>query len=145
MKASAPQIEVTPDVAWGAFDRVYCISLKDRTDRREAAKREFARVGLLDRVEFVIVDRHPTDSEQGIFESHMSCVRAGLAAGAQRILIFEDDVVFRRFSPTVLARAVDFMKSNGDWGLFSLGCFVNSSKKTSFRSVLRMRYRCCGL
>jgi GR25 family glycosyltransferase involved in LPS biosynthesis len=132
------------DKAWAAFKRVYCISLKERTDRREAARREFARVGLLDRVEFVIVDRHPTDSEQGIFESHMSCVRAGLDAGAQRILIFEDDVVFRRFSPTVLARAVDFVKSNGDWGLFFFGCFVYSSKKTDFRSVLGIRYRCCA-
>jgi GR25 family glycosyltransferase involved in LPS biosynthesis len=132
------------DKAWVAFDRVYCISLKDRSDRREAAKREFARVGLLDRVEFVVVDRHPTDSEQGIFESHMSCIRAGLAAGAQKILIFEDDVIFRRFSSKVLARAVEFMKSSGDWNVFFFGCFVYSSKKTNSRSVLRIRYRCCA-
>jgi hypothetical protein len=129
---------------WGFFDQVYCISLAERTDRRQTARREFERVGLLHRVQFVIVDCHPINSEQGIFESHMNCIRAGLAAGAQRILIFEDDVVFRGFSPTILDRAINFMSSNDDWDVFFFGCFVHSSKKIPFRSVLRVRYRCCA-
>jgi hypothetical protein len=36
------------------------------------------------------------------------------------------------------------MKPSEDWSAFFLGCFVNSSKKTPFRSVLRVRYRCCA-
>jgi GR25 family glycosyltransferase involved in LPS biosynthesis len=131
-----------PTGAWAAFDRVYCISLTQRADRREKARQEFARLGLADRVQFVIVDSHPTDSEQGIFESHMACLRAGLAAGAQNIVVFEDDILIRRFSPKVLDDAVRFMKSNADWQVFFFGCFVRSSRKTVFDSVRQIRYRC---
>ncbi len=75
------KIDQSLAAAWGSFDQIYCISLSQRVDRRENAQREFARIGLGDRVQFIIVDSHPTDSEQGIFESHMACLRAGLAAG----------------------------------------------------------------
>lgn len=127
---------------WGHIDQIYCISLTQRADRRQNAQREFDRIGLKGRVQFVLVESHPTDSEQGIFESHIACLRAGLAAGAQNILIFEDDVIFRRFSPRILARAIRFMKSNADWQIFFFGCFVWSSRETPFESVLRARYRC---
>jgi GR25 family glycosyltransferase involved in LPS biosynthesis len=128
--------------AWGSFDRIYCISLAQRADRRQRAQQEFERVGLGARVEFVTVHSHPTNSEQGIFESHISCLRAGVAAGAQNIVIFEDDILFHRFSPQVLDRSIQFMKSNADWHMFFFGCFVWSSRKTPFRSILRVRYRC---
>jgi GR25 family glycosyltransferase involved in LPS biosynthesis len=127
---------------WAAFDRIYCISLAGRNDRREQARAEFHRVGLGDRVEFKIVEKHPTNSEQGIFESHLQCLRDGLAAGAKRIVVFEDDVVFRRFSPARLQDAVKFLESTADWRFFFLGCFVSSSRKTSCASVLKVRYRC---
>jgi GR25 family glycosyltransferase involved in LPS biosynthesis len=131
-----------PASAWSAFDRIYCISLKQRADRREKAQQEFARVGLTGRVQFVIVDSHPTDSEQGIFESHMACLRAGLAAGAQNIVVFEDDILIRHFSPDVLNRTVRFIKSDANWQVFFFGCFVRSSRKTAFESVRQIRYRC---
>jgi GR25 family glycosyltransferase involved in LPS biosynthesis len=139
---TSQQIGRPPADAWSGFDRIYCISLTHRADRREMARQEFARIGLAERVQFVIVDSHPTDSEQGIFESHMSCLRAGLAAGAQNIVVFEDDILIRRFSPKVLANAIRFMKSTADWHMFFFGCFVRSSRKTPFESVLKIRYRC---
>lgn len=131
-----------PADGWGSFDQIYCISLTQRADRREKALQEFARIGLANRVQFIIVDSHPSDSEQGIFESHMSCLRAGVAAGAKTIIVFEDDILIRRFSPKVLASSIRFMKSNADWRMFFFGCFVRSSKKTPFDSVLQVRYRC---
>jgi GR25 family glycosyltransferase involved in LPS biosynthesis len=127
---------------WQAFDSIYCISLASRADRYENARIEFQRVGLGNLVNFAIVDKHPTDSERGIFESHMACVRAGLAAGAKKILIFEDDILFYRFSSERLRRAVRFMNSSADWEIFFFGCFVNSSRKTAFRSVVKINYRC---
>ena len=127
---------------WRAFDRIYCITLANRPDRYESARREFQRIGLGDLVEFIIVDKHPTDSEQGIFESHQACLRAGLAAGAQKIAVFEDDVVFSRFSPDRLKNAIHFMDTSEDWQLFFFGCFVNSSRKTPFKSVVKICYRC---
>ena len=127
---------------WLAFDRIYCISLAGRTDRREQARAEFRRVGLADRVEFKIVDKHPTNSERGIFESHLQCLRDGLNAGAKRMVVFEDDVVFRRYSPARLRDAVKFLESSNDWRFFFFGCFVSSSRKTSNPSVLKVHYRC---
>jgi GR25 family glycosyltransferase involved in LPS biosynthesis len=129
---------------WRSFDRIYCISLVNRPDRYKAALSQFQRIGLGDLVEFTLVDKHPTNSEHGIFESHMACLRAGLAAGARQILIFEDDILFSNFSPERLRRAVQFMESSRDWKLFFFGCFVNSSRKTPFRSVVKVDYRCCA-
>ena len=127
---------------WDSFPRIYCISLAQRPDRLQSAKTQFARIGLADKVEYIIVDKHPTDSEHGIFESHIACLRAGLAAGADKIVVFEDDVVFDRFSAHRLASAAAFMDADTDWRLFFFGCFVNSSRKTAYRSVVKIAYRC---
>jgi len=132
----------TPCELWGFFDRIYCISLSSRPDRRETAIAEFARVGLADRVEFMIVEKHPKDSEQGIYESHIACLRAGLAAGAKTILVFEDDVILPGYSKEVLERSVEFMGSDRSWNVFFFGGFVNASRKTQTKSVVRVKFRC---
>jgi hypothetical protein len=127
---------------WEFFDRIYCISLDERTDRREEAKIQFSRVGLLERVEFSLVRKHPTDCEQGIYESHMACIRNGLQAGARNILIFEDDILFERFSGNTLQSCIEFLSAVPCWNLLFLGCLVKSSKRTANTNVLQVRYRC---
>lgn len=130
---------MAPD--WNFFDKIYCISLVERPNRRQAALRQFARVGLAERVEFVIVVRHPTDCEQGIYESHMLCMTKGLQAGAARILIFEDDIVFDRFSPAVLRGCTDFLACDPEWHMLFLGCMVKGSRRTANPAVVMIRYR----
>ena len=120
----------TADRLWEYFDKVYCISLKHRKDRQEKASSEFRKVGLLSRVEFLLVDEHPIDREQGIYESHMSCIRKGLGAGAGTILIFEDDILFDRFSPTTLKNCLDFLENTPDWNMITFGCMVTSGRRT---------------
>jgi hypothetical protein len=56
---------------WDFFDRLYCISLQERKDRRQSALNEFSKAGLADRVEFVIGERHSHNFEQEVYESHM--------------------------------------------------------------------------
>ncbi|RJQ85399.1 MAG: glycosyltransferase [Desulfobacteraceae bacterium] len=126
---------------WDFFEKIYCISLIERKDRRQQALGQFARVGLAERVEFVIVARHPTNCEQGCYESHMRCMKMGLQAGAARILIFEDDIVFDRFSPAVLRGCIDFLAHDPDWHMLFLGCMVKSSRRTSYPAVAKIRYR----
>ncbi|MEX1349306.1 MAG: hypothetical protein AB1Z31_16390, partial [Desulfobacterales bacterium] len=58
---------------WDFFDKIYCITLDERADRRADATAQFEKVGLADKVEFVIVKKHPHNIEQGIFESHLTC------------------------------------------------------------------------
>ena len=129
------------DELWAYFDRIFCISLEDRPDRRQSALDQFRKIGLADRVEFVIVNKHPTNSEQGIFESHMRCIRMGIKAAAQTILIFEDDVVFDRFNTCVLEECIRFLSSEISWNIFFLGCLADASQKTEYGSVLKVRYR----
>ena len=126
---------------WAHFDTIYCISLDERQDRRRAARVQFDKVGLADRVEFVVVEKHPVDAEQGIYESHMACMRKAIAADARTMMIFEEDIVFDRFNEAVLADCVDFLSTTSSWKIFFLGCLVYRSRKTGKRAVLKVRYR----
>jgi hypothetical protein len=135
----APGAAVPRDL-WAFFDRVYCISLDERPDRRQEADRQFRRVGLAERVEFVVVRKDPADTERGIHASHMECFRRGGRAGARTMLVFEDDIVFDRFDPRVLADCTRFM-SAADWNMFFFGCLTAGSRRTANPSVLDVRYR----
>lgn len=126
---------------WNAFGMVYCISVAERTDRRQEARAQFAKVGLADKVEFVVVPKHPTDCEQGVYESHLICMAKGLEAGAANILIFEDDICFDRFHPDLLAHYTHFMKTDPSWRMLFLGCMIKGSQATAYSSIRQVRYR----
>lgn len=126
---------------WDFFERIYCISVEERTDRRQAVTRQFDKVGLAGRVEFVIVRRHPTDVEQGMYESHMTCLRKGLEAGAGRIVVFEDDVLFNRFDAGRFNQCTRFLSAHPDWQVLLLGGLIRSSEKTADPCVQKVRYQ----
>ena len=105
-------------------------------------RRQFARVGLEGRVEFVLVQAHPTDRPLGIFQSHQLCLKKGLAGGAEHILIFEDDVFFERFNPRQLERACRYLSSLDRWDGFFPGCLTRGSRKTEEEAIVRIRYHC---
>lgn len=128
-------------VYWDYFDKIYCISLDERPDRQKEARLQFNDVGLSKKVEFVIVKKHPDDCEQGIYESHVLCMKKGIQAGADTILIFEDDICFNRFNPEILGNAVNFLSANDDWKILFLGCMVKKSEKTKTDSVLKVKFR----
>ncbi|MTW22029.1 glycosyltransferase [Allochromatium palmeri] len=127
---------------WDFFDAIYCITLASRPDRMQAAKEQFARVDLEERIEFVVVARDEEDPVRGIFSSHQRCLSQALAAGAQHILIFEDDVFFRQHNPERLREACRFLEDIGTWDGFALGCLTRSSRPTNRRGVVRIRYQC---
>jgi glycosyl transferase, family 25 len=131
-----------PADPWSFFDKIYCISIDTRDDRRTEAKRQFAAVGLLERVEFELVKKHPDNQEKGIFQSHMLCLHKGLQAGARHILIFEDDILFQGFKPETLRRATLFLQNLPTWNGFFLGGITTKMTKTAERSVVNIQYRC---
>ena len=131
----------SPSNPWAFFDKIYCISLDEREDRRQEARKQFGNVGLADRVEFVIVKKHAADNEQGIHESHMECMRKGIGADARTMIIFEDDIVFDRFSVKVLADCVHFLSTTSSWKIFFFGCLSSGSQRTENNSVLKVHYR----
>ena len=128
---------------WDFFCKIFCVSVRERTDRRTEARKQFAAVGLLDRVEFYIVekDEHPEDIERGIYESHMKCIQKGLDAGARHILIFEDDILFDRFDPEKLKACTRFLQSEKEWKILLLGCLINGLKPTESKAVMRVKHR----
>ncbi len=126
---------------WDFFDRLYCVSLREREDRRQSALREFSKVGLAERVEFELGDHHPFNMEQGVYESHMTCLRKGLEAGARNIVIFEDDVEFDRFDPERLRSCTEFLKQHPQWKVLLLGALICSSGKTANPCVQKVRYQ----
>lgn len=126
---------------WDYFGRFYCVSLRERADRRQSAREQFAKVGLAGRVEFVLGERHPRDMEQGVYESHMLCLRKGLAAGAESIVIFEDDVEFDGFDAERLRRCTAFLRRHRDWKVLLLGALIRSSRKTDEPCVQQVRYQ----
>lgn len=134
------QRDFAHDADWSFFDRAYCISLAHREDRRNSARAQFARVGLGDRVKFVLAEKDREDPERGIYASHMLCLERGLAAEARHILIFEDDVVFARFSAQRLAGLCAFLREGG-WDACFLGCIADSCRKLPGFPAARVRYR----
>jgi len=126
---------------WDFFDRLYCVSLKEREDRRASALKEFSKVGLADRVEFELGEHHPYDMEQGVYESHMICLRKGLEAGAKNIVVFEDDVEFDRFDPERLRSCIEFLSQHPEWKVLLLGALIRSSHKTTNPCVQKVRYQ----
>jgi GR25 family glycosyltransferase involved in LPS biosynthesis len=127
---------------WAFFDRIFCITLKQRPDRRAQAEAQFKRVGLNGRVTFFVAERHLTDCEQGIYESHRACMREALTAGARRLLIFEDDVLFERFDPKRLAAALTFLAGQPGWQILFLGCLVKKSRATASPAVRSIAFGC---
>jgi hypothetical protein len=135
-----PPEVIYPD-SWSFFDKIYCISLDKRIDRREQAKKQFADQGFLERVEFVVVAKHPTNQEEGIYLSHMKCLKKGIDSGAQNILVFEDDVFFDRFDPHVLQRACEYLQKLPRWNGFFLGCMIDGSKSTDEKNLKKITHR----
>jgi hypothetical protein len=127
---------------WTFFDSIYCITLDSRPDRMDAAQHQFAAVGLENQVEFVVSSRDNAAPARGIYQSHLRCLSRGLEAGAQHILVFEDDIFFHRFNARRLSDACRFLHASGHWDAFFLGCLTSGSKRTDQDAVAQVRYRC---
>ena len=127
---------------WRFFDKIYCISIDTRIDRRTEAKKQFADVGLLERAEFILVKKHPDNQEKGIFQSHMKCLEKGLQEGARNILVFEDDILIKNFQPQVLLNALKFLTTTPLWNGFFLGAITRKMTSTDVQSVVKIQYRC---
>ena len=65
-----------------------CLSLISRPDRQAHAREVFTRWGILDKVEWWIVEKHPIGGLHGCFESHWTI----WSKHNEDIWVFEDDV-----------------------------------------------------
>jgi hypothetical protein len=122
-----PQVDPAGDGSdpFRFFDSIYCINLDTRPDRWAEACREFQALGIAHRVERVPAIAHP-DGREGCRLSHLECVRRASLAGAETVLIFEDDVTFPDFAVGRLARSLARLRTVPDWDVFYLGGLVQA-------------------
>lgn len=109
---------------WSFIDQAYCLSLRNRLDRRGDVLNTLASVGLLSRTTFVLSDPSPPPRPPAIFHSHRGAAVHARGAGYRRVLILEDDVAFHRLTPARLARiAAQVVRLPPGWIGFFLGHF----------------------
>ncbi len=118
--------------AWHALGvpAFVCISLQERPERAAAAAAEFQRHGLAEHVWFYRPCKDTSThvsmpGARGCWESHRAVAQWALCTGYDRVLVFEDDVVFsQRFTVADLYRVRDALRAldahrSGTWrGLF---------------------------
>jgi hypothetical protein len=105
------------------IDAAYCISLVEQPARTARAAAHFHAIGLCREVIFCRPSR-AKNTDHGVWSSHRAVAQAALARGHRRVLILEDDVVFRRpmadLAPRI-ARALAAVPPEW-WGIY-LGHF----------------------
>jgi hypothetical protein len=111
------------------FDRAYIINLKHREDRRRQVTQEFYRIGItVPNNKLLFYDAiRPTDKEdfpsigvRGCFLSHKNILELASQDDLHSILVFEDDVSFRRVSAQLINEIVSKLKED-DWDLVFFG------------------------
>lgn len=108
-----------------SFPLKLCINLAHRADRWKAAKAEFAKQGLTVQRSPGVPAGQVRDPWGFQNERRYACslakrlaIRRAYLAGAEAVLIFEDDIVFH---PQWRERLAE-IELPEDWGLFYLGC-----------------------
>jgi len=103
--------------------------LPDRTDRRRSAERAFEAIGIRipnDKVRFYSAVR-PTDKgdfysigARGSFNSHRNVLKLAAADGLKNVLVFEDDIAFKRV-PATLVNDIVARLPRENWDLVYFG------------------------
>ena len=81
------------DNVFDFFDKMFCINLDERTDRWEVCKKEFEKIGILDKVERFSAVKD-VDGRIGIIKSNLEIVKYAKKNNLNNVLVFEDDVEF---------------------------------------------------
>ena len=130
-RQSQPTSESAMRCLFDQFDQVKIINLPERTDRKAAVLAELSRIGFDEfgpRISFFEARRPPSPEQapsgaarpNGALISHREAIREALAAGANSLLVLEDDIFFR--SPTVaeLDRILEAVTRNA-WDVIYFG------------------------
>ncbi len=134
----------------------YCISLTSRQDRREAVQKLFDQLAI--KVNWWIVEKHPSGGVFGCAESHLSIwsqQSQGTSAISEFICVFEDDIELfeddsaRRFKRCIRdilkngCRGYDLLNLEPGVGYYEDEGFLFSKKiKDEFRAGFATRTGC---
>lgn len=113
--------------AWQTIaDKIYCMCVQERPDRREESAKNFHKAGLCSLVTYYRPPKDPAGARAGSWEAHREITKRAIQEGCRRVLIFEDDVCFseKDTTPTTVALVSHKMSQlRKPWDLFFLGHF----------------------
>lgn len=119
------------------FDEIYCINLDERTDRWEESQKEFAKVGILDRVKRFSAIRD-IDGRVGVIKSNLEIVKIARDKNLKNVLVFEDDVEFLNV-PVLDILSKSIKQINHNWFLFYLGANTHSKLVKLNRNLILIK------
>ncbi len=102
------------------FDAIYCINLESETGRWESIMRQGKALGIDHRIRRFDAIDIPNRPHIGRALSHRAVVAEAKWLGLKNVLVLEDDVLFSRQAPDVLARSLAELASQ-EWRLLYLG------------------------
>lgn len=133
------------------FDKVVCINLVNRPDKKAVMQEKFDKLGI--EVQWFgavpygfasqIVGSLPpvqndfprfntrTPNEFGAAISHYTVIKTALLEGAERIFVFEDDVMFRKEFNDKFDKSYDALPA--DWDMFLLYSFMYKIQEPNVR------------
>ncbi|MFC0336346.1 glycosyl transferase, family 25 [Kushneria avicenniae] len=117
-------------------DKVFCISIKNRSDRRDSIIKEFS--SIKNPIEFILVDRNKENPEKGCYDSHVHCARLALKHNYKRVLILEDDATFFAPEQKQVSRINNFLRIRNP-SLFYLGGMIGRMWLIPWPGVVRCR------
>jgi glycosyl transferase family 25 len=117
-------------------DAVFCISLREREDRRVELQAELEPLGL--DIEFYLADRDDGNPERGCYTSHQACARLALERGYRRVLMLEDDARLEHHDPRQIAAINAFLGWRNP-ELFYLGGIVGRMWRIPWPYIVRCR------
>ena len=116
---------------WQQIGSIYCINLLEREDRYQHAQKEFDSVGLLERVHFHRVHKHPTSGPIGLFTAFLEVLQLEKdkyvdGTIPKPIAVFEDDLQFKKEKFHYLDELIHFVDgktqmSYDKWDTIRLG------------------------
>lgn len=99
---------------------IYCINLISRKDRKDRVSAMFKKLGIMDSVQWLHVEKSPEGGRVGCFESHVKCLSASTA---DIVIVFEDDAVIGQGVSWDSLKNIILNKLK-IYNFFSIGCII---------------------
>ena len=112
------------------INKIYCISLEKRKDRREYLETQFEK--LDHEVNFHIVKKN-SDPIRGCLESHIECIKEAKELEYENILMLEDDILINE----KVVEDIEKVYIPEDFDMFYLGYHINNGFKFG-KNILKL-------
>ena len=112
----------------------YILTIGERPERRRAAEAQVESIGIRDAITYIALKEE--NAAWSNFQSHRNIVTDAVKRDFARVMICEDDVVFREPFHTPFQQSVDDLPP--DWEMLLLGCRLNEPPEAFSPNLYRV-------